>query len=177
MEDSSDILWRKYRSTGDEASFRSLFDQYYQPLCRYSCFFTQDRMDSEEVVLDFFLHIWSNRDSILLEKSFEAYARVAIHNRSLNRIRSRRNMGSLNEASSVCVEDRYDFDTETLMKMAWEAASSIPGKGQEIFRLSRQEGLSNAQIAQKTGLSLKTVEGHMTKALKHMRFFWSKNRG
>lgn len=88
MEKTADILWKSC-ANGNNESFKSLFDTWYEPLCRYSCFFTGDSMDAEEVVLDFFMYIWHNRASIVIEKSFEAYAKTAVHNRSLNKIRSR----------------------------------------------------------------------------------------
>lgn len=60
MEKTADILWESC-ANGNNESFKSLFDTWYEPLCRYSCFFTGDSMDAEEVVLDFFMYIWHNR--------------------------------------------------------------------------------------------------------------------
>ncbi len=169
MDKTADIFWESFGRDGDGKSFRALFDAWYGPLFRYAEFFTRDRMDAEEVVLDFFLHLWRNRGTLTIEKSFEAYARSAIHNRCLNRLRSRRIHEDIGEASSAAVEEIYEFDTDTLIDIAWEAASSMPRRCREIFDMSRKEGLTYAQIAQKTGLEVKTVEGYMTRALKYMR--------
>lgn len=111
MEKTADILWKSC-ANGNNESFKSLFDTWYEPLCRYSCFFTGDSMDAEEVVLDFFMYIWHNRATIVIEKSFEAYAKTAVHNRSLNKIRSRKHHEELDKASSVSFEETYEFDTE-----------------------------------------------------------------
>lgn len=168
MEKTADILWKSC-ANGNNESFKSLFDTWYEPLCRYSCFFTGDSMDAEEVVLDFFMYIWHNRATIVIEKSFEAYAKSAVHNRSLNKIRSRKHHEELDKASSVSFEETYEFDTDTLIDVAWEAASSAPKRCREIFNMSRKDGLTYAQIASRTGLDVKTVEGYMTRALKYMR--------
>lgn len=66
-------------------------------------------------------------------------------------------------------EETYEFDTDTLIDIAWEAASSAPKRCREIFNMSRKDGLTYAQIASRTGLDVKTVEGYMTRALKYMR--------
>lgn len=57
----------------------------------------------------------------------------------------------------------------TNLEIAWEAASSVPKKCRDIFNMSRKEGLTYAQIASRTGLDVKTVEGYMSQALKYMR--------
>lgn len=167
-EKATGILW-KSSAEGNNESFKALFDLWYEPLCRYAYFYTGDRMDAEEVVLDFFMHLWRNRTSINIEKSFETYAKRAVHNRSLNKIRSRKHHEELETASSVAYEDIYEFDTDTLIEIAWEAASSVPKKCRDIFNMSRKEGLTYAQIASRTGLDVKTVEGYMSRALKYMR--------
>lgn len=169
MAETADILWRTFDRDSDSRSFKELFHCWYEPLCRYARFFTGDSMDAEEVVTDFFLHLWRNRESIKIEKSFEAYAKKAVHNRCLNRIRSRRSHEDLEKAGSVSIEDAWEFDTATLIDIAWEAASSMPERCRDIFNMSRKDGLTYAQIAERTGLEVKTVEGYMTRALKYMR--------
>lgn len=173
MEKTVDVLWGSFQA-GDSRGFRALFDAWFEPLCRYALFFTGDRMDAEEVVLDFFLHLWWKRDSIEITKSFESYAKSAVHNRCLNKIRSRRYHDGLEKAESVQFEENYEFDTDTIIDIAWEAASSMPSKCRDIFNMSRKDGLSYAEIADRTGLEVKTVEGYMTRALKYMRIAMKK---
>ena len=169
MAKTTDILWKSFDRADDGRGFRALFDTWYEPMCRYAGFFLQNRMDAEEVVLDFFLHLWKNKDSIQIQKSFEAYAKSAVHNRCLNRLRSRKTYEDIEKASSAAIEETYEFDTDTLIDIAWEAASSAPQKCRDIFNMSRKDGLTYAQIAARTGLEVKTVEGYMTRALKYMR--------
>ena len=169
MKATADRLWNSFDEAGDGKSFKALFETWFEPLCRYACFFTRDSMDAEEVVLDFFLHLWRKRETTEIEKSFESYAKSAVHNRCLNKLRSRRNYEDIEKAADASVEEIYEFDTDTLMDIAWAAASSMPDKCRDIFNMSRRDGLSYAQIAEKTGLEVKTVEWYMTRALKYMR--------
>ena len=176
MDSQTDILWKAFAESGSTDSFKQLFEASFDPMCRYCLFFTSDRMDAEEVVLDFFLHLWKRRSDISVQKSFDSYAKSALHNRCLNKIRSRKKSECLDEASDASVEGEYEFDSRTLMDIVWEGATSIPAKCQDIFRLSREEGLTYAQIAERTGLSEKSVEGYMTRALKYMRVAMKKLR-
>ena len=176
MDRNTDTLWKDFSRSGDRDSFKELFGLCFEPMCRYCQFFTRDRMDAEEVVLDFFLHLWKRRSEISIDRSFDAYSKTALHNRCLNRIRSRRNGEDLAKAQEVPVEGEYEFDTETLMGIVWEGATALPPKCREIFRMSREEGLTYAQIAERTGLDVKTVEGYMTRALKYMRIAMKKLR-
>ncbi len=176
MDRKTDTLWKDFSRSGDGGSFKELFGLCFEPMCRYCQFFTRDRMDAEEIVLDFFLHLWKQRGGITIGKSFDAYSKTALHNRCLNRMRSRRNAEDLGKARDVSVEEDYEFDTETLMGIVWEAATALPPKCRDIFRMSREEGLTYAQIADRTGLDVKTVEGYMTRALKYMRIAIKKLR-
>lgn len=169
MAKTADILWNSFDRTDNGKSFKALFDAWYEPLCRYAEFFTRDKMDAEEVVIDFFLHLWKHKDSIQIQKSFEAYAKSAVHNRCLNKLRSRKSHEDIEKAGSVSFEEVYEFDTDTIIDIAWEAASSMPRKCRDIFNMSRKDGLTYAEIAKRTGLEVKTVEGYMTRALKYMR--------
>lgn len=167
MEKSADILWKSC-ANGNNESFKSLFDTWYEPLCRYSCFFTGDSMDAEEVVLDFFMYIWHNRTTIVIEKSFEAYAKTAVHNRSLNKIRSRKHHEELDKASSMSFEETYEFDTDTLIDIAWEAASSAPKRCREIFNMSRKDGLT---YQDRRGLYDQGIEIYAYRDKKNSSFF------
>lgn len=165
----SDSIWQAFKENGDLENFQALFKIYYEPLCRYSCVYTKNRMDTEEVVQDFFITLWKNRRKINIEGSFELYARQAVHNRSLNKIRSRKENASIEGIPNLQITDVHTIDSKILNELAWNAIASLPGKCQKIYLLSRKEGLSYQEIARLTGLSIKTVEGHMTRALKKIK--------
>jgi len=177
MEEFSNILWQSFQQNKDSDTFKSLFDIYYEPLCRYSFHYTKDRMDSEEVVLDFFTSLWEKHGAIRIDGSFEKYARSAVHNRSLNKIRSRKETAELEDGTvpHQDIEGLGSLDEKAVNDLVWEAVCSLPGKCQEIYLLSRKEGLSNKEIAARTGLNIKTVEGHLTKAFKSLREKLEKN--
>ena len=166
-----DALWSSFRAEGGASDFRKLFNSCYAPLCRYAYLILKDRMDSEEIVLDLFLYMWKNKEKIDIGVSAEAYLFRSVRNRCLNFIRTK-------HPDSVPIDDRdmfhvppslSDVDMEDIRAIVQSAVVSLPPKCREVFRKSRQEGLSNAEIAFDMGISIKAVEAHITKALKFLR--------
>lgn len=83
---------------------------------------------------------------------------------------------SIEEADPLSFLYEYDeMSVEDASIIVWEAVRSLSPKSREVFEKSREEGMSNAEIAASMNLSVKTVEGHMTKALKEIRLALKKN--
>ena len=87
MNIADEPLWNEFRETGSRHVFRELFKGWYSDLCRYAAFFLPDMQDAEEVVMDFFIHLWFHRTSVNISSSFRGYALRSIRNRCLNYIR------------------------------------------------------------------------------------------
>ena len=130
---------------GETAAFRELFDRYYAPLCRFAAYWLRDRTSAEEIVLDTFTHIWQHAAELHILTSVRAYLFRAVRNRALNRLRDERPAG-------ISIE-----------------GPELPDRCREVFRKSREEGLSNAAIADQMQISVKTVEAQITKALRRIR--------
>ena len=167
-----DILWACFKSDGGLVSFRKFFDSIYAPLCRYAYLIVKDRMDAEEIVLDLFIYLWKNREKINIESSVGSYLFRSVRNRAINFLRSRPGPGvPIDDIESwLSVPDSLaDVDAEDISYLVREAICSLPPKCKEVFSRSRSGGLSNEQIASEMGISVKTVEAHMTRALKTLR--------
>ena len=174
---SDEPLWNEFRDTGSRKAFRSLFSEWYSDLCRYAVFYVQDMTAAEDVVLDFFIYLWLHRSSVNISSSFRGYALRSVRNRCLNYIRDNVPMSvSIEEADPLSFLYEYDgMSVEDASIIVWEAVRSLSPKSREVFEKSREEGMSNAEIAASMNLSVKTVEGHMTKALKAIRLALKKN--
>lgn len=167
---TAEIYWQRFASDGDMGCFRSLFETYHVRLCRYAEYFLKDSMDAEEVVLDLFLYLWRNREWLSIDISIEAYLLRSVRNRSLNILRSRHHDLSVEEILQASVPpDLSSIDTDDILRIVEDAVSSLPPKCREVFSKSRKEEMSNQEIAVDMGLSVKTVEAQMTKALKRLR--------
>ena len=163
-------LWLRI-GEGELTAFRELFDLYYTPLCRFSEFWTRDESIAEEIVLDLFTHLWQNADDMHISTSVRAYLFRAVRNRALNWLRRNKiSFVSFDELESILIsEDSLQIEVDDLMNQVYEAISNLPKRCQEIFIKKRIEHHSNAQIADDMHISIKTVEGQMTKAMRYIR--------
>ncbi len=171
-EKFDDILLLNQIREGDESAFKQLFEAYFTPLCRFVHVFISETQIVEELVMDIFLYVWENREKLQIQLSFKAYLFQAARNRALNTLRQEKKNVSLNEIDADTLEtDITSLEEEELFQLIQEAVCALPEKCKEIFQLSRNENLSNQEIANKLNISVKTVEAQITKALKRIKDF------
>lgn len=156
---------------GEIAAFRELFDRYYAPLCRFAEFWLRDRGAAEEIVLDVYTHVWQHAAELRITRSVRAYLFRAVRNRSVNRLRDDRfSYIPFEEIGEIFASpDELQIETEQLMQLVEEAVAALPDRCREVFLKSRSEELTNAEIATRLQISVKTVEAQMSKALRRIR--------
>jgi len=159
---------------GDEIVFEKVFKDYYERLCNYANTFVNDMDEAEEMVQSTFLALWEKRENIDIHTSVKSYLYQAVHNQSINKIKHYQ----VRQVHSEYVKHHGDFGTydssqsilgEELEKQINTAIESLPPQCQTVFKLSRFENLTYAEIAQQLDISVKTIENHMGKALRIMR--------
>ena len=159
---------------GDEIVFEKVFKDYYERLCNYANTFVNDMDEAEEMVQSTFLALWEKRENIDIHTSVKSYLYQAVHNQSINKIKHYH----VRQVHSEYVKHHGDFGTydssqnilgEELEKQINTAIESLPPQCQTVFKLSRFENLTYAEIAQQLDISVKTIENHMGKALRIMR--------
>lgn len=168
---SDDILLLKLIKQGDQIAFRHLFYQYADSLERFITYYIHDREKSQDLVLDIFTYIWENRQNFEIKLTLKAYLFQAAHNKSFTYIRDKKIPVYLEEMEGMEIVQNYDSELELqeLHHLIEEAVSLLPDKCREIFRKSREENLTNKEIAGQLHISEKTVEGQITIALKKIR--------
>ncbi|WP_242204918.1 RNA polymerase sigma-70 factor [Aestuariivivens insulae] len=147
--------------------FSLLFDKQYPKLCNYALTVVGDKDISKELVQEAFIKLWKRLDSISPDnRSIESYLITVLKNNIIDFYRK--------EQVRKKHIDLYKHNRETQNRIEgqWEITSQIeqvyatlPEKTVEIFKLSRVSGLSYKEIAELKGISIKTVELHMSKAL------------
>lgn len=171
MTDERD-LFIKIRQ-GDKRSFEVLFRTYYSPLCVFSRRFIKDKDDCEEVVQGFFLKIWEKRDELDINQSVKNYLFSSIRNRCLNYIKHQKitqeYQSEVLKNPENSVEYAGYFMEVDLEKKIETSIASLSDRRREIFLMSRDQGLKYREIADKLGISIKTVETQMGQALKELR--------
>ncbi len=166
---------------GDEETYISLFREYYVSLCAYSRRYVGRKDVAEEIVSDTFLKIWENRVSLQINTSIKSYLFQAVCNNSLNYLRKLKKEETLDEYfmettsenigfASISEEiDEQSLAMESMNEKIEEAVCLLPVQQQKVFRLKRFEGKKNKEIAEILGISVKTVEMHLSKATLALR--------
>jgi RNA polymerase sigma-70 factor (ECF subfamily) len=169
--DDRELLVRLRR--GDDAAYEAIFRQWYAPLVATTAALLREREPAEEVVQDVMLELWRRRESLTLEQSLRAYLFQASRNRALNYLRRLRveTRGEATIAAAMSTPDQADSQVreEELRVAIQSAIAGLPDRCREVFELSRIHGLKYAEIATTLGISVKTVEAQMGKALRVMR--------
>ena len=157
--------------SGDKASFNYFFDYYYSGLCVYAKQYTGDLSTAEEVVQDVFVRFWEKRQSIGIENSVRVYLFKAVYNQCMNLLKHKKvERNYLEQNRTELYEEQWGlFNESELRQILDQAISKLPDRCREIFELSRFENLKNKEIAKKLGITEKTVENQITKALKILR--------
>lgn len=158
---------------GDRESFNQIFRRYYAPLVRFCVRFVADGDMAAEIVQDLFVKLWSSREKLVFTSSFESYMLRSVRNAAITYINRERAHAETNLAIYGDDSDAND-PSETLQSNNLEASyrkilATMPEKRREVFLASRFEGLKYSEIGEKLGLSTKTVEAHMSAAIKQLR--------
>lgn len=158
----------------DSKVFEQLFKMYYKKLCFYGMKFLPETQQVEEVVQDVFYGIWEKRAELKVDVSIQSYLYRAVHNSCLNVLKHEKiKQGYREHFSRATKEDISYYSEETvdhdLHSQINAAIEKLPPERKAIFKLSRFEDLKYKEIAEKQGISIKTVEAQMGKALQFLR--------
>ena len=169
--DDRELLDRLRR--GDRTAFDTIFRAHYAPLVRLVEALLRERATAEEVVQDVLLELWRRRETLAVEDSLRAYLYRAGRNRALNALRhervQRRSEPQLAGESSRPATAHAQLVEEEIAAAAAGALAALPAEVRETFELSRAHGLRYAEIASTLGVSVKTVEARMGRALRALR--------
>ncbi|MFY0605420.1 MAG: RNA polymerase sigma-70 factor [Cyclobacteriaceae bacterium] len=173
MQDSDQLLVDRLRSK-DTRAFELVFNQFYGLLKSYAMRFMDDPEDAEEIVQEVFVKFWEKCESIAPDSSIKSYLYRSVHNTCLNTIKHEKVKDSYRQYMVHMMEEASEDDfnekeTENLQKRIYDAVDDLPPRCSEIFKLSRFDGLKYQEIADHLGISIKTVEVQMGKALKNLR--------
>lgn len=173
--DSTEDMLRRLRG-GDPAAFDVLFHRHFEPLTRFVARMVDSRHVAAELVQDVFLRLWSGRAQLAVRGDLRSYLRRAARNRALDWI-GRENLHrkwsesaeheihtTIDEGQSA-EESRFSLMYEVLN----DTLAAMPERRRTVCRLRWHEGLSPSSIAGQLGLSLKTVETHLTRGAKDVR--------
>ena len=158
----------------DREAFNLLFYMYAEKIFKFSLTFFNDETEAEGIVQEVFLKIWLKRETIDDPNTFNSFIYTIAKNLIFNNLKrnvyrkkyeSYRYSHVQNRNNSTENEVIYKETKQRLEK----ALEALPVKRRRVFLMSRREGLKNREIAEKLGLSIKTVETQMSLTLKYLR--------
>lgn len=158
----------------DKSAVDELFSYYYPRLYHFSKSILKIENEIDDILQEVFVKIWLNRQKIGNAETFNAYIFTITKNEVLNLIRNNLKDQTFKDelflrsvAEEYQTQNLIEFDE---IKMGIDKiVTSLPEKRQQVFILSRTEGLSNKEIAQQLNISEKTVEDHITHAIKYIK--------
>ncbi len=160
-------------SDNDEKALAALYDRYWKRMLVRALSRLECLEDAEEIVNDAFVDLWKSRKNLEIRNALPTYLSAIVKYKVLARLASAAKMPvPESELSLIHIPDDSTLQTlhfAELQAIIKTAINDLPEKCQLVFRLSREKGLSDHEIATELNLSQKTVEGHITNALRKLR--------
>lgn len=169
-------------ANGEDAAFRELFHEYNARLLPFINKICKSEVVAEEMVQEVFLRVWVNREELAhMERPASWIFRVA-SNLSVSYLRSlkgkEKQLLSIDHITEpVAANLLEELTTRELQVLIERAVLQLPPRRQQIYRLSRQEGLSHKEIAEQLSLSQNTVKDQLVISLKYIREYIYKEWG
>jgi RNA polymerase sigma-70 factor (ECF subfamily) len=165
--------WLARIRAGDEAAFEVLFRTFAPGLCAFVASYVGTREVAEEIVQDLFFAIWRRHELLTVESSLSNYLYGGARNRAFDWLKRERTARHHREGviGAIDEHDTAALDESAMIAMLdlQDAIDRLPPRCKLIFTLSRQQGMSYAEIAASLGLSVKTVEAQIGRALRVIR--------
>ena len=164
-----------------QIAFNNLFNQYYAGLCVYCESFVGDRHVAEDLVQDIYYNVWMKRDELTFDETLRPYLYKAVHNASIQYLRHEKVKNSYNahisaklsEAEHIPFElvsiDSNIAELNEIQTLYRQALEQMSEQTREIFLCSREKEMKYSEIANLTGLTVKSIEYHISKALEILR--------
>ena len=168
MPEIDKFLWSRVK-TGDNEAFEILFEKYYALLCLISKRYTHDIGHSKEVIQALFVNLWDHRNELTVKTSLKSYLYQCARFNSIRYIQNDRKIGIRLDSfpgQDTEGEFRDHIEYAELQEKIIRTIDALPEQCQKVFKLSRFEQLKQSEIADRLGISIKTVETHISKALK-----------
>jgi RNA polymerase sigma-70 factor, ECF subfamily len=157
---------------GDVKAYENTFSEYYSTLCLFARNMVGDMDKARDIVQDVFAHVYANRSTLQINTSIKSYLFKCVYNASLNSLKQQKVYAHHHEylKQNLNSIDGHDMlvsaELEERIRVTVEA---LPDQCRKIFEMNRYQGKKNGEIAGELGISVRTVETQISKALKALR--------
>lgn len=162
--------------------FNAFFTEYQQRFVHFATTYIHDEVAAEDLVIESMMYYWENKERLADDTNVPAYVLTTLKHKCIDHLRhqqkvmqTQKEIGDLQKwdldfrASSLKDFEPDNVFTHEIQDIVNKTLASLPEKTRQIFMLSRYEDMPNKEIAAKLGLSVKSVEFHITKSNKALR--------
>lgn len=163
---------------GDRTAFKQIFNRYEKKLLFYTAAIVKSKGQAKDIVQETFIKLWTNRQKIDPNQSLSGYLHTIARNMSLNQLKRAGYDQELRETIWEKIqeiqqrvkieEDIYGRESSLLVQ---EAIRKLSPRRKQVFKLSREEGLTHQEIANKLDISPNTVKNQIVSAMKEIRAY------
>jgi RNA polymerase sigma-70 factor, ECF subfamily len=159
---------------GNTEAFKIIFNQYKSKLYFFTLAYLHSPAEVDEIIQDVFLSLWEHRQSLNETLSIKSYLYKITVNHILNHLKHEAVKQkfinyALKNQSEVDDQSQESIDFDDLKVMIESIIERLPAQQQKIFKMSRWEGLSHDEIATQLGISVRSVENQVYRALKFIK--------
>lgn len=169
-----DILLKQVVENDDENAFKQIFFDFFAPLCIFAHRYVDSREDCEDIVQNMFFALWEHRKGLVINCSIRNFLITNVRNACIDFLR-RQYVQQAYAEREIQKGEQDPMDTAMLYAVTEleekvkVALALLPENVRQSFEMNRFDGKTYPQIAQECNISVKTVEAHISKALKVLR--------
>lgn len=171
---NTESVMLKSIADGDEQAFKLLYNQNFSRIAKYTYKMCKSEAITEEIVQDVFLKLWLNRSALTEVQHIQAYLFSIARNKTIDFLRRLARETNIMETlitqqavPRYLVDDKLNEDA--LLMLINQALNGLCVQKRKIFELSKLQGFSHDEIAEKLRLSKSTVKNHLSETLKYLK--------
>ena len=159
---------------GNMLAFDELYSKYSKRLYKFSYSILKSKEDTENIIQDVFLNLWTNRNKVEKGASVKYYIFTIAYNAAISVIRRKTKesgffeyLKTLQDLTQEPVDLQLEYNE--LEEKLTSIINSLPKRQREVYLLHRMEGLKYSEISERLNISVNTIENHMSRVLKTIR--------
>ena len=160
-------------SRGDQRAFQQVFKATYPKVMAFALGFTKDKYHADEIAQNVFISLWTHRERLIQVHNLDAYLFKMAKNAVLNFMASQKtitiDITAVKGVTAYEASAQMQLEAQDLRLLTDMIVENMAPQRKAVYRMSREEGLTNDEIARRTGLQKKTVENHLNLALGEIR--------
>ncbi len=165
----------KLLKKGDMTAFNAIYTRYCHRIHEFVFMYLKQEEDTEEIVQEVFVKIWQSRDKIDIFASFESFLFTIAYNATISLLRKRmsdnKSREYLKSLQQIDTTDQItsELNFKELNQKVQSLLEKLTSRQKEIYLLSREEGLTHKEIAEKLSISENTVNNHLVTTLRYLK--------